>query len=128
VEDSPSDARLVRMALEEHGVEGELTLCTDGEKAFRLIDAVDALAVDCPDLFIIDLNVPKRNGREVIERMRSSAVCHAVPVVILSSSDDARDKEDGVRLGVNCYLRKPSRLEEFLSLGAAFRETLNRTS
>jgi DNA-binding response OmpR family regulator len=128
VEDSPSDARLVRMALEEHGVEGALTIFTDGEKAFRFIDSIDAFAVDCPDLFIIDLNVPKRNGREVIERMRSSAACHGVPFVILSSSDDARDKEDGVRLGASRYLRKPSRLEEFLSLGAVFRETLNRSS
>jgi CheY-like chemotaxis protein len=124
VEDNPADAGLVRKALEEHGVEGELTILADGEKAIQFIEALETQPVDCPDLVIIDLGLPKKPGREVLERMRLSVRCGRVPVVVLSSSDAQQDRADADRFGASRYLRKPSRLEEFLSLGAIFKETL----
>lgn len=124
VEDNPADAGLVRKALEEHGVEGDLIVIADGEKAIEFIHSIEAQGTPCPDLAIIDLNLPKKPGREVLRQMRVSQVCRHIPVVILSSSDAARDRADAVQFGASQYLRKPSRLEEFLRLGAIFKAAL----
>jgi chemotaxis family two-component system response regulator Rcp1 len=124
-EDNPADAGLVRRALEEHGVEGELIVIADGEKAIEFIKAIDAEAAPCPDLAIVDLNLPKKPGREVLERMRLSERCRHIPVVILSSSDDERDKADAARFGASRYIRKPSKLDDFLSLGLIFKAALS---
>jgi two-component system, chemotaxis family, response regulator Rcp1 len=125
-EDNPGDAGLVRKALEEHGVAGEPLVIADGEKAIEFIQALDAdPSAACPGLAIIDLNLPKKPGSEVLERMRLSKKCRHIPVVILSSSDAERDRADAARLGATRYLRKPSRLEEFLSLGAIFKAALS---
>ena len=125
VEDNPADATLVRKALEEHAVEGELLIISDGERAIDFIHALDTHpSEECPGLAIIDLNLPKKPGREVLEQMRLSQRCRHVPVVILSSSDAARDRADAARFGANRYIRKPSRLEEFLGLGAVFKAAL----
>jgi CheY-like chemotaxis protein len=123
-EDNPADAGLVRRALEEHGVEGELVVIADGETAIAFIQAIDANAAPCPDLAIVDLNLPKKPGREVLERMRQSERCGHIPVVILSSSDAARDKADAARFGASRYIRKPSKLDDFLSLGLIFKAAM----
>jgi DNA-binding response OmpR family regulator len=113
------------MALEQHGMEGELVVIADGETAIAFIQSIDAEAVWCPDLVILDLNLPKKPGREVLARMRMSAHCQRTPVIILSSSDAERDKADAVRFGANSYVRKPTKLDEFLSLGLIFKAALH---
>jgi DNA-binding response OmpR family regulator len=124
-EDNPADAGLVRRALELHGVEGELLLLPDGEMAVEFMRALDAdPAMELPSLAIIDLNLPKKVGREVLEFMIRSERCRQVPVIVLSSSDAARDRADVVRLGIARYFRKPTRLEEFLALGASFKAAM----
>jgi DNA-binding response OmpR family regulator len=115
---------LVREALEEHGVEGELLVISDGDKAIRFIQAIETRPVNCPDLVIVDLNLPKRPGRDVLECIRKSSKCQDITVVVLSSSDAPQDKADAFRLGATKYIRKPLRLDEFLGLGATFREML----
>jgi len=124
VEDNLGDAGLIREALEEHRVEGELLVVTDGEKAIEFIQAIDTQALECPDLVIIDLNLPKRPGRDVLEQLRRSEKCHLLPVVVLSSSGAMKDRADAARLGATRYLQKPLRLKEFLDLGAVFKEAL----
>jgi len=124
VEDNPGDATLVRTALEHHEVEGEVILLTDGEKAIGYVEAVDTEDVPCPDLIIIDLNLPKKSGHEVLQRMRLSAKCSQVPILILSSSDAASDRLHAARLGASLYISKPLRLDEFMKLGAIFKEKL----
>ncbi len=126
IEDNPADVTLVREALEEYGVEGELLVVKDGETAMLLVQEIDSEEHKCPDLFIVDLNIPKRPGSEVIERMRRSAKCNQAAIAILSSSDSLRDHEDAKRLGVSRYLRKPTRLDDFLRLGEIFKAMLNR--
>jgi len=73
---------------------------------------------------IVDLNLPKCPGREILEsRNRSEILCN-VPVIVLSSSDAVQDRAETSRLGASLYLRKPLRLDDFLRLGATFREML----
>ena len=120
VEDNPADVILVRKALEEYGVAGELTLLMDGEAAIRFVGHRDRALSRRPDLVIIDLNVPKKDGRLVLECVRNTEWCRTAPVVILSSSDAQQDRDDTARLGASRYIRKPSRLDDFLELGAIF--------
>ena len=118
---------LIRKALEEHGVEGELFVVTDGEEAIEFIQTLETQQTVCPDLFIIDLNLPRRSGRDVLEILRSLPACLALPVVVLSSSDAAQDRADAIRLGANEYLPKPSALDEFLSLGVIFKTMIDNS-
>jgi CheY-like chemotaxis protein len=118
---------LVRRAIEEHGVDGDLIVIADGERAIEFIQALEDEGSSCPNLAILDLNLPKKSGREVLERMRMSAHCRHIPVIVLSSSDAERDKGDAARFGASRYIRKPSRLDDFLSLGAIFKAALAET-
>jgi DNA-binding response OmpR family regulator len=115
---------LVHEALEEHGINGELIVLTDGESAIQFIQSLDAQGKECPDLVILDLNLPKKSGHQVLECVRQSVTCGVAPVVILSSSDTPEDRAETSRLGASRYIRKPSRLEEFMSLGAIFKTML----
>ena len=104
-------------------------MADDGEEAIHFIRSLDREPlVECPDLVIIDLNLPRKSGREVLETMRRSERCHDVPVVIFSSSDAQQDLADAARLGASRYIRKPSRLEDFLRLGAIFKEIIRRVA
>src|SRR3954447_14214928 len=94
IEDNPADVGLVREALNEHGVGGELTVIANGERAIKFIDETEAGEQQCPDLIILDLNLPKRSGKDVLTRIRTSTICPQVPVIILTSSDNQRDKDD----------------------------------
>jgi len=105
-------------------VDGDLVILSDGEMAIQFIHDLDTQTTGCPNLIIIDLNLPKRSGREVLAAMRSSERCGRVPAMILSSSDTQQDRADADRLGANRYLRKPTQLEDFLSLGAIFKTAL----
>jgi CheY-like chemotaxis protein len=116
----------VRRALEEHGVEGEILVIADGEKALEFIEDLEHEATPCPDLTIVDLNLPKRPGREVLERIRMSGRCGHIPVFVLSSSDAERDKAEAARFGASRYIRKPSKLDDFLALGAIFKAALSK--
>ena len=124
MEDNPADVSLVREALEEHDIEGELVVLFDGEKAIQFIGDLDSQASTGPDLLIVDLNLPRKSGREVLERIRKSEKCRETPVAVLTSSDTQRDKSDAARLGASLYICKPSTLEEFLKLGNTFKAIL----
>lgn len=125
VEDNSGDVALIRQSLTEHGVELDVVVMTDGEKAVRFMDDVDAGAVPCPVLVTLDLNLPKRSGREVLLRIRESQFCRNVPVAIFSSSDAAKDKEEAASLGANRYIKKPSNLDDFLKIGSVLNALLN---
>lgn len=127
IEDNPADAGLVREALQEHQVRCELVLITNGERAIAFIGALDTARDRCPDLVILDLNLPKRPGREVLEAMRRSPRFGTVPVIVLTSSDNEIDRSQVAALGASRYIRKPSRLNEFMQLGSVFKEVLGQS-
>ncbi len=125
VEDNPGDARLVREALQHHAIRCELILIKNGERAIDFIHRVDAGQECCPQLIILDLNLPKRPGKEVLGSIRASDCCRHALVAILSSSESQKDKDETARLGASRYLRKPSRLMDFLELGSVFKGMLS---
>ncbi|MBV9085800.1 MAG: response regulator [Acidobacteriaceae bacterium] len=118
---------LIREALSEHCVHCELSVITDGHKAMELIADIEQERTPRPDLVLLDLKLPKRDGSEVLERVRASEQCRDIPVIILTSSNAKEDRETAVRLGATRYIRKPHRLEEFIQLGAVFKQILQGT-
>jgi len=123
IEDAEPDVFLVREALKTAGLNFELSVLDDGEKAIEFIDRLDANhADDCPQLVLLDLNLPKRTGDQILDYMRHSQRCKDIPVVVVTSSDSPRDRAAAARLGATRYFRKPSRLDEFMQLGPIVRE------
>jgi two-component system response regulator len=124
VEDNPADVGLVQEALYEHEVRYALTVLMDGARALELIDRLDRERRPGPDLVLLDLNLPKKGGLEVLEHMRASVQWRAVPVVILTSSGAQEDRDRAAKLGATRYIRKPHRLDQFIQLGSVFKEML----
>ena len=127
VEDAEPDVLLVREALEQSGLEFELRVFDDGEQGVDFVESVDRdVTVARPHLFLLDLNLPKKTGGQILERVRQSPRLGRIPVVILTSSDSHRDKAQAANLNATGYFRKPSRLDDFMKLGPYVRDLLNR--
>jgi CheY-like chemotaxis protein len=127
VEDSPADVYLVREAMRREGLKVHWDIADDGEWAIRMIDEVDSNAsAPCPDVLLLDLNVPRRTGDEVLERIRQSPRLAHTPVVVMTSSESAADRDRLMKLGATEYFRKPSTLGEFMKLGRLVREVHQR--
>src|SRR5579871_4908274 len=128
IEDAEPDVFLVREALRQAGLNFNLNVLDDGEKAMDYIDRLEENhATSCPRLVLLDLNLPKRTGDQILERIRHSARCRQVPVVIVTSSDSPRDKSQTTQLGATEYFRKPSRLDDFMKLGPLVRSLLDHS-
>lgn len=125
VEDNPVDVYMVQCALQkELDWTTETTVADDGEKAIQLLLQHSSLPLrDWPDLVILDLNLPKRDGVEVLEVIRATNGLRSLPVIVLSSSpmDVMKSKVNKVNLEANCYVTKPPDLDEFLALGKRIR-------
>lgn len=118
-EDNPADVYLLREALAAcTSDEITVVVAQDGEEALDFVGRRGPFenAVR-PDLIILDLNLPKSDGSDVLRGIRESNELRSVPVVILTSSDSPRDRAAAERLGANHYITKPSDLDAFLALG-----------
>jgi len=82
----------------------------------------------CPALVILDINLPKKHGGQVLQHMRSTRRCADALVLVVTSSDSARDRESMAKLGANGYFRKPSDYEQFMKLGGLVRNLLGDSS
>ena len=125
VEDNPVDVYMVQCALQEElDWTTETTVADDGEKAIELLLQQSSRPIrEWPDLVILDLNLPKRDGVEVLEVIRATNGLRSLPVVVLSSSptDVMKSKFNKVNVEANCYVTKPPDLDEFLALGKRIR-------
>jgi chemotaxis family two-component system response regulator Rcp1 len=109
---------LIREAIQAAHIDAELHVLSDGEKAIGFFDEADGSEeAPCPALVILDINLPKRNGGEVLEHMRKSAKCGRTPVLIVSTSDSPAERGKMQRLGADAYFRKPSEYADFMKLG-----------
>jgi CheY-like chemotaxis protein len=125
VEDNPADVFLLREAMVVHQLAIELHVVQDGEKAFDYIDRADADEnAECPNLVLLDLNIPRRSGQEVLLHLRRSKKCAHTPVLVVTSSGSDTDRAETERLGANGYFRKPSTYDAFLEIGEIIRTML----
>jgi CheY-like chemotaxis protein len=124
-EDNRGDVLLVQQALAEHHIHHELHVVQDGEQAIRFIGQMGKPGGSpCPDLLLLDLNLPKVEGQQVLTEFRKHPECAYTPVIVVSSSDAPRDKARIGELGISHYFRKPSELDDFMKLGAVVREVV----
>ena len=123
--DNPGDVYLVREALSQTGLAFTVVVQQDGEDMFRLVSEIqDDPAAKPPDIVLLDQNLPRTNGENILEKIRKSSKFNRVPVVIVTSSDSPRDREAVKRLGGDRYFRKPADYDEFMKLGGVVAEVL----
>jgi CheY-like chemotaxis protein len=125
-EDNPADVYLIRVALEEHGIDLPLEVVSDGKEVLQIIESEPRSDGASLSLIILDLNLPRHDGIEIMQRLLENGRMAQVPVVVLTSSDSPRDRTLAHSLGAARFLRKPSNLEQFLGLGAAFKDVLRQ--
>jgi CheY-like chemotaxis protein len=124
-EDNEGDIFLVRRALDKHIGPYQLLLAKDGEEALRVLECADAdESAVSPDFVILDLNLPRHSGIEILKRLRNFPKYAAAPVIIFTSSDSPQDKVEAFRLGANRYFQKPTDLAGFMKLGEMVKEIL----
>ena len=118
VEDSKTDVFLIREALDSGDVDTNVHVVRDGYAATNFFDAADTDPdAPCPDLVLLDMNLPKKSGAEVLKHLRESRRCKAAQVLIISSSDAERDRAAVEGLSVAGYFKNPSDYAEFMKLG-----------
>lgn len=117
VEDNPGDVDLARDALEKGRVKNNLHVVMDGEAAMAFLKRQGAYEeVPRPDLILLDLNLPKKDGREILAEIKVDPGLKRIPVVVLTTSQDEEDVLKSYNLHANCYLAKPIQLDRFFRM------------
>ncbi len=123
VEDNPGDVDLAREALENSKIRNTLSVVGDGVEAHGLSSSQGKYAAaPRPDLILLDLNLPKKNGREVLAEIKSDEDLKRIPVVILTASKDEEDILKSYNLHANCYITKPIDLHQFVRVVRAIED------
>jgi chemotaxis family two-component system response regulator Rcp1 len=112
VDDSVADVRLLQEAVREHALSVDLVAVEDGELALEHLRG----PAPAPDLVLLDLNLPRRDGREVLDAMKGDPALRSIPVIVLSTSSSPRDVADCYARHANAYLVKPMELDDFGAL------------
>jgi CheY-like chemotaxis protein len=114
IEDNPGDAELIRETLESGRIRLEIDVATDGEKALAYLKRQPPFEqAPTPGFILLDLNLPRIGGREVLAEIRRDERLRTIPIVILTSSDAEQDIVKSYELGANCYVTKPVGLDAF---------------
>lgn len=117
VEDNPGDVRLTIEALREAKVHNHLSVARDGLEAMAFLRRQGAFAqAPRPDLILLDLNLPRKDGREVLTEIKADLTFRRIPVVILTTSQAEEDIIKAYNLNANCYISKPVDLDQFVKV------------
>jgi CheY-like chemotaxis protein len=117
VEDNPGDIRLTEEALKDGPVKVNLSVAKDGVEAVEfLMQRGQFKDAPRPDLILLDLNLPRKNGREVLSEIKADPSLRQIPVVVMTTSKSEQDIERAYELNANCYITKPIELDDFLGV------------
>ena len=123
VEDNPGDVRLTREALRDGKVKNNLHVAVDGVEAMAFLRREGPFATaPRPDIILLDLNLPRKNGREVLAEVKADPALMRIPVVVLTTSKDEHDVLTSYEYHANCYITKPVDLEQFLTVVRSIEE------
>jgi chemotaxis family two-component system response regulator Rcp1 len=115
----------VREAIAAHGLNVDLHVMEDGEQAIQYLAELGANAsLPCPGIFLLDLNLPKVSGLEVLASIRRTAKCADSPVLIMTSSGAEKDRAESTSLGATAYFTKPSGYDAYLKLGEIIQQMI----
>lgn len=127
VEDNRGDIVVVRLSLQKHRIEHTLQVVNDGDDALNYIARMGQ-NVPFPDLLLLDLNLPKVDGADVLRAFRRRPDCAHVPVIVLTSSDAQSDREQMAALGISYYFKKPTDLDSFMEIGSVVGRFIDSSS
>lgn len=113
IEDSPSDVRLLQEAIKANHLRCEMAVARDGVQGLTYLRQVSEGKAPRPDLVILDLNLPLKNGREVLADIKASPQLKQIPVLVMTSSRSEDDVNDAYTLNANCFITKPYNLEDY---------------
>jgi CheY-like chemotaxis protein len=117
VEDNPADVRLVQEVFKEARIHNKMRVALDGDKAMQILRREGEFArASSPDLIILDLNLPKKDGREVLKEIKEDENLKSIPVVILTTSNAEEDLIETYKNNANCYISKPVDLDNFIKV------------
>lgn len=117
IEDNPGDIRLVKEVFKDAKLHNNLQVALDGEEAMKMLrQEGEYFKAPRPDLILLDLNLPKKNGREVLREIKEDESLKCIPVVILTTSNAEEDLIETYKLDANCYITKPVDLDEFIKV------------
>lgn len=117
VEDNPADVRLVQEVFKEARIHNKMRVALDGDKAMQILRREGEYArASSPDLIILDLNLPKKDGREVLKEIKEDENLKSIPVVILTTSNAEEDLIETYKNNANCYISKPVDLDNFIKV------------
>jgi CheY-like chemotaxis protein len=120
IEDNPGDVRLTKEALRNTKVPSRISVAVDGAEAMAILRQQDRYAdVPRPDLILLDLNLPRKDGREVLAEVKADPVLKRIPIVILTTSQAEQDVLRAYDLHANCFITKPVDFERFLAVAKA---------
>ena len=122
VEDSPSDVRLIREALKDASVPVQIIVARDGVEATEYLAQSQAGQALRPDLVLLDLNLPRKDGKEVLAEVKSSPNLRQIPVLVMTSSRSDEDIAQAYSLSANCYITKPGDLQEYVHVVRAIED------
>jgi CheY-like chemotaxis protein len=124
-EDNPHDVFLLRQALDQERLDYALCVAKDGQEALALLrHEGDFSGAGNPDLILLDLNLPKHDGKEILRTIRAMPSLRQVPIAVFTSSRNPADEAETRRLGATSFISKPTNLDEFLAVGARIRALL----
>ena len=118
---------LLRESFQRHNLDANLVVAVNGQQAIDMIDEIEGGIREIPGLVILDLNVPKRSGHEVLRHLRQTSRSRRIPVVVFTSSENHGDRKSAFALGVEDYLVKPSNLTEFMQIGSVIKRVLGKS-
>jgi two-component system, chemotaxis family, response regulator Rcp1 len=117
VEDNPGDVRIAIEALKDCRVPCNLSVAEDGVDAIRFLRGQDGYAGSpCPDLILLDLNLPRKDGHQVLAEIKTDDNLRKIPVIVLTTSENERDVFRAYDLNANCYVTKPSGLDQLVEV------------
>ncbi len=123
VEDNPADVRLTQEVLKEGKINNKLNVVYDGEEAIQYLHKEGPFAdAELPDIILLDLNLPKIDGREVLEHIKKDDNLKRIPVIVLTTSDAQADILKMYENHANCYITKPVDFDEFISVVKSIEE------
>ena len=122
VEDNPNDVEITKRALEKGQIRNHLTVARDGQEALDILFGSNGRERHIPGLILLDLNLPKVDGREVLAHVKASQDHRRIPVIVLTTSTREEDIVRTYDLGVNTFISKPVRFDEFIRVISAIQE------
>jgi CheY-like chemotaxis protein len=125
IEDNETDVFVIKEVLRQSGRNFRVEVAPDGPDALAYLRNAEQ-ASRCPALILLDLNLPKMTGMEILKMVRASSICGRIPVIVVSSSGSRADREESSSLGADAYFRKPTGLDQYMKLADVIESLLPR--